>query len=286
MRVDFHQHLWPQEVTALLRRRSTPPLLHGRTLVLPAGGRFELDPSSYAPEARLAELGRAGLDAAVVSLPPTCEPTPDLIDAWHAAAPQLAASSSGRLIPLAYRSVQAGFAGTIVPAADLSDLDRLGQLLDRLEAADLVLFVHPGPAPVADRGWWAAGVAYVCQMQAAYAAWIAGGPARWPRLRVVFALLGGGAPFQVERLVRRGVAAAAPFAPNLWFETSSYGERALELSLQTFGTGRLLFGSDAPIDRVADARRVVAHFGPTLEDQLVRSNPAAALGRERRAWAA
>ena len=81
--------------------------------MLPAGGPFELDPASYAPEARLAELGRAGLDAAVVSLPPTSEPTPDLIDAWHDAAPRLAASSGGRLIPLAYRSVRAGFAGTI-----------------------------------------------------------------------------------------------------------------------------------------------------------------------------
>jgi len=286
MGVDFHQHLWPSEVSELLRRRSAPPMLRGRTLVLPIGGPFELDPASYAPEARLAELDRSGVDAAVVSLPPTCEPTPDVIAAWHAVAPRLAESSAGRLIPLAYRSVRPGFAGAIVSAADLSDLDELAPLLDRLEAAGRLLFVHPGPAPIADRGWWAAGVAYVCQMQVAYAAWIAAGPVRWPRLRVVFALLGGGAPFQVERLVRRGVAAAAPFVPNLWFETSSYGERALELSLQTFGAGCLLFGSDAPIDRVSEARRVVASFGPTLENRLLTSNAAAALGGERRAWAA
>ena len=286
MRVDFHQHLWPPEVCELLERRAAPPMLRGSTLVLPTGGAFELDPSAYAPEARLAELGQAGLDAAVVSLPPTCEPTADVIDAWHAAAPRLAESSNGRLIPLAYRSAQRGFAGAIVAARDLSNLDALAPLLGGLEAADQLLFVHPGPAPVADRGWWAAGVAYVCQMQAAYASWIAAGAVRWPRLRVVFALLGGGAPFQIERLVRRGLAARAPFVPNVWFETSSYGERALELSLQTFGAARLLFGSDAPVDRVSEATRVVARFGPTLADQLVISNPATALGMETRAWAA
>ena len=144
-------------------------------------------------------------------------------------------------------------------------------------AQNQIVFVHPGPGAPAAGGWWAAGVGYTAQMQAAYAAWVAGGSTRWPDLRVVFALLGGGAPFQIERLVRRGLDSRAPFAPNMWFETSSYGARALELTLQTFGAGRLLFGSDAPTDPVEDALRMIATFGAALEVELLVSNPLAIL---------
>jgi 6-methylsalicylate decarboxylase len=286
MRIDFHQHVWTNEVRDALERRSEPPRLAGGRLALPIGGEFHVEPQSYDPATRLQALREAGLDAAVVSLPPTSEPTQEVIDVWHESAPALAASSQGRFIPLAYRSARPGFAGSIVAARDLTDLGRLAPLLGRLERAEQILFVHPGPARAAAEGWWAAGVEYSCQMQAAFAAWVARGAARWPRLQVVFALLGGGAPFQVERLIRRGLAAGAPFAPNIWFESSSYGERALELSLQTFGAARLLFGSDAPVDLVRPARSVVASFGSALETQMLSSNPATVLRLEQRLWAA
>ena len=285
VRIDFHQHVWTREVRELLERRTTSPRLNGRRLSLPIGGEFIVDPASYAPGARVHELRRAGLDAAVVSLAPTSEPTPDLVDAWHASAPGLAARSRGRLIPLAYGAARPGFAGATVSARELLTLNGLARLLDRLEAAEQILFV-PGPAPAGAQSWWAAGVDYTCQMQAAYAAWVNTGAARWPGLRVVFALLAGGAPFQIERLLRRGLLPTAPFAPNIWFEGSSYGGRALELSLQTFGAERLLFGSDAPIDTVNEARRVVATFGRSLEEQMLTTNAANVLGPQRSAWAA
>jgi predicted TIM-barrel fold metal-dependent hydrolase len=167
------------------------------------------------------------------------------------------------------------------------DLDSAAPLLGRLEAAGQLLFVHPGADVGAGPGaWWAPGVAYAAQMQAAYASWVAAGAQRWPRLRVIFALLGGGAPFQVERLIRRGLDPRAPFAPNTWFDTSSYGVRAIELSLQTFGAGRLVFGSDGPIDSVTDARAVIGSFGDALETELLVSNPLSILGAERHRWAA
>jgi hypothetical protein len=214
------------------------------------------------------------------------EPTPELSDPWNESAQLLAAQSNGRLIPLAYREARPGFLGAIAAATDLLDLDSLAPLLERLQAQHQLLFVHPGPATSSSGGWWGPGIAYTSQMQAAYATWVASGPARWPELRVVFALLGGGAPFQIERLVRRGLDPRAPFAPNMWFETSSYGERALELTLQTFGAGRLLFGSDAPVDAVDEALRVLRPFGDALEVELLISNPLAILNGERRRWAA
>jgi predicted TIM-barrel fold metal-dependent hydrolase len=129
-------------------------------------------------------------------------------------------------------------------------------------------------------------VVYAQQMVHAYASWLANGAQRWPKLRVVFALLGGGAAFQIERFIRRGLDARTPIARNVWFETSSYGTRALELSLQTFGAGRHLFGSDAPIDAVEDALSVVSQLGAALEVELLVSNPLAVLSGERQRWAA
>jgi predicted TIM-barrel fold metal-dependent hydrolase len=189
-------------------------------------------------------------------------------------------------MPLAYRQARPGFLGSIVSASELLDLDAVAHLLDRLEVEQQILFVHPGPAAPSSSGWWAAGVAYTSQLQAAYATWVASGVARWPDLRVVFALLAGGAPFQIERLVRRGLDPRAPFAPNMWFDTSSYGERALELTLQTFGASRLVFGSDAPVDAIDDALRTLRPFGAALEVELLVSNPSMILNAERRRWAA
>jgi 6-methylsalicylate decarboxylase len=286
MRIDFHQHVWTDEFRSALARRRRAPYLRGRRLVLPRGGEFDLDADTYAPEQRLAALDRAGLDLAIVSLPPTMEPTPELAELWNERAHELAARSNGRLLPLAYREARPGFLGAIVAAPDLLDLGSLTPLLDKLQAQHQLLFVHPGPALSASNGWWASGVDYTAQMQAAYAAWLANGSRRWPELRVVFALLAGGAPFQVERLVRRGLDSRAPFAPNMWFETSSYGERALELTLQTFGAARLLFGSDAPVDGVGDALRALRPFGDALETAVLVSNPSIILDSERRRWAA
>jgi hypothetical protein len=286
MRIDFHQHVWTDGFRSALERRAQPPYLRGRRLVLPYGGEFDVDPDAYGPEQRLAALDRAGLDAAIVSLPPTMEAPPELADPWNESAALLAAQSGGRLIPLAYGEARPGFLGAIVAATDLLDLASAAPLLDRLEAQNQILFVHPGPSDPSANGWWAPGVGYTAQMQAAYATWVASGVTRWPDLRVVFALLAGGAPFQVERLVRRGLDPRAPFAPNMWFETSSYGERALELTLQTFGAGRLVFGSDAPVDAIDDALRMLRPFGAALEVELLVSNPLSILNAERRRWAA
>jgi hypothetical protein len=284
--IDFHQHVWPDGFRRALERRTTPPYLRSRRLVLPRGGTSELDPAAYAPEARIAELDRNGLQRAVVSLPPTIEAHPELVDAWHEEALALERSSDGRLVPLASEEAHAGFRGAIVAAPSLEDLDAVAPLLTRLEEQGQLAFVHPAAAAPVEQPWRTSGVAYTNQMLQAYASWLAGGAQRWPHLRVVFALLGGGAAFQVERFIRRGLDPRMPFAANIWFETSSYGERALELTLQTFGAGRLVFGSDAPIDKVSEARTAVSRFGSALELELLVSNPLALLSAERQRWAA
>lgn len=284
--IDFHQHLWSDGFRRALERRTDPPYLRAHRLTLPHGGSFEVDPGAYTAEARLDELDAQGLEQAVVSLSPTTEPTRELVEIWHDEALRIQAASAGRLRPLAHGEARTDFPGAIVPATDVVDLDSAAPLLSQLEQQGQIAFIHPAAAAPGGPSWRIAGLSYTHQMLQAYASWINDGTHRWPHLQVVFAFLGGGAAFQIERFVRRGLDPRAPFAPNIWFETSSYGERALEVSLQTFGPGRHLFGSDAPIDAVGEARVVAARFGAALEHQLVAANPLTLLAAERHRWAA
>jgi hypothetical protein len=72
-------------------------------------------------------------------------------------------------------------------------------------------------------------------VQAAYAAWLARDAHRFPDLPVVFAILAGGGPFQLERLSSRGMEIQADLHSNLYFDTASYGRQALEVCLSAVG---------------------------------------------------
>jgi predicted TIM-barrel fold metal-dependent hydrolase len=116
-------------------------------------------------------------------------------------------------------------------------------------------------------------VEYTAQMQAAYAVWLAEGAKHWPNLRIVFAILAGGGPFQLERLQSRGVPGRDLLHDNVYFDTASYGHRALELCLATFGVGQLLFGSDAPVIDPEPTLDAVRGFGDAVMDALCNRNP-------------
>ena len=140
-----------------------------------------------------------------------------------------------------------------MPAGALASevgLVRLSALLDRLQARDVPLFVHPGPAPSAHRGapaWWPAMTAYVADMHAAWHAWAAWGRRSHPRLRVLFAMLAGGAPLHAERLAARGGPADAVHDELTFFDVSSYGPRTVDAMLRVVGADRLVYGSDRPV---------------------------------------
>ncbi len=111
-------------------------------------------------------------------------------------------------------------------------------------------------------------------MQAGYAAWLAGGVSRWPNLHVVFAMLAGGAPFQLERLRSRGVSGRDVLHESVFFETSSYGNRALELCMATYGVSQLIFGTDVPVLDPEPGLDAVRGFGDAVADALCNQNPA------------
>lgn len=280
--IDFHQHLWPEPLVELLASRREPPRLRGSVLELEEERACEIDLAAHDLETRLALLDRCELDVAVVSLPPTLgidrlpdEESAELVEAYERGILELSDTSGGRLVPLAAGTGVDGFAGDCIGAPDLLDLDRLASRLGELERREAVLFVHPGPAPSPDDApdWWPSVVGYTAQMQAAYAVWLAKGVMRWPNLRIVFAILAGGGPFQLERLQSRGVAGRDVLHGNVYFETASYGRRALELCLATFGVDQLILGSDVPVIDPQPTIDAVRGFGDAVTDALCNRNP-------------
>jgi predicted TIM-barrel fold metal-dependent hydrolase len=189
------------------------------------------------------------------------------------------AGAGGRLLAFSMGRPLDGFVGTSVSARALLDLDSVADILDELEERRSVLFVHPGPAdpPRSAPRWWAAVIDYTAEMQAAYAAWLSEGIARWPDLRVVFAILAGGAPFQLERLRSQGVDVRVAFGRNVFLDTASYGRRALEVCLATYGGAQLVYGSDAPVLDPRATLKAVRDFGQAVADALCQENPATLL---------
>ena len=271
MRVDVHQHLWTEPLLGALARRDTAPRLvrRDRTWVLEIPGEPD---STVAPaigeiSRRVRQFDGDDVDRALLcpSLPLGVESLPTdeahtVLDAYHQGVAELpdrfAAWGS---IPArdpdpaaVDRLLDRRIVGLAVPAGaivDEAELDRLGPALERLERRDAPLMVHPGPADVSstDPVWWPAMTSYVAQMNAAWHAFVAFGRERHPQLRVVFAMLAGGAPFHLERLAARGGPIERAHDPLLFYDTSSYGKRAVDMAVRFVGVDQLVNGSDRPM---------------------------------------
>ena len=142
------------------------------------------------------------------------------------------------------------------------------------------MFVHPDAGGRLGRDrpvWWEWVAGYPARMQASYLAWLADGRSRWPTLRVVFSMLAGGAPFQLERLAHRGVDVRSALDPNTYFEVSTHGRRAIELCIETFGVTHLVYGSDVPVVDSGPTLAAVRGFGDSVAHVLMTETPAALL---------
>jgi predicted TIM-barrel fold metal-dependent hydrolase len=201
----------------------------------------------------------------------------ELVEAFYVGMLEVAAESRGRLRPLAYGECKDGFAGACVSAPAL--VGGVEPLLGELERAGQMLFVHPGPPtalPAGGPGWWPAMADYTAQMQAAYLAWLARDAVRHPRLPVVFAILAGGAPIQLERFRTRNI--DVPPHANVYFDIASYGQRALELCLSAYGVDQLVFGSDTPVLDPGLGLQALGGFGDAVLEAVCAENPTRVLG--------
>ena len=294
---DLHQHLWPDSLLQQLSRRNAPPRLRrddrGWVLELAGEPAMVADLSTHDPVARVRQVQADGVDRVVVapSTPLGIEALPvreaqPLLDAYHAGVLALGAPFSlWASVPLAAPAadevaslLDGGAAGLCLPAEALTSaraLDRLAPVLERLEDRGAPLLVHPGAArgDATVPAWWPAMTSYVAAMQAAWLAWAQWGRGAHPRLKVVWAMLAGGAPLQAERLAARGGPASAVHDELAWFDVSSYGPKAVDAMLRVVGVDRLVLGSDRP---VVDPPSLAA-LGPAVRHAVAHANPAAVL---------
>jgi len=281
-RYDLHQHLWPEAFVAVLRARGRQPRIEDGDLIT-GEGRFPVDLDDHDPGRRVEALDQDGLDIAVLSLQPSLgldalptDERSELEQAWADSVHDLVAASDGRFLAFSPTEVRVGFVGVSLGSSTFQDFERSAPVLDRAAAAGAVVFVHPdggGPADPAWPPWWEWVTGYPARMQSAYLAWLAIGRERWPTLKVLFAMLGGGGPFQLERLARRGVDVRSALDPNTFFDVSTHGRRALELCIETFGVDQLAYGSDTPVVDPRPTLDAVRGFGDAVVHVLQTDTP-------------
>jgi 6-methylsalicylate decarboxylase len=308
-RVDLHQHLWPEAfISALSGRTSVPRIVTrdgGMWLELafePAG---PILAAAHDPERRLALLDAAGIDTAVISVstPVGVEALPEdearpLLDAYHEGISELVDRSNGRLRAFAAACLtaadagagdvadrlEAGFAGLALPSEALATpagLDLCAPLLEILERAGRPLFVHPVPAPwtrpePADPrlpAWWTPLAQYPAWSLRAFATWRALGAPAYPGLRVVFAIMGGGAPF-LEGRWRTFSGLAGSIDRNVFLDTASCQRLDLELALAAYGAEQIVLGTDVPVIDPDPLLRSLDALGPAVFEAVAERNPA------------
>lgn len=295
MVIDCHQHLWPPRLLDALRRRTSFPYLRDWTLHLPGEPPYEVDPAAHDVEAR--RRRETGRDRVLVSLssPLGIEhlPSPEggeLIDIWHESALELpdpfrvwAAASVAAPDPDGLAKVlrEDRVAGLQLPATALADPEAVARarpLFDEAERAGKPVLVHPGPAPVCHPGlpsWWPALGPYVSQLHHCWLAWHVAGRARHPRLRIAFVALAGLAPLHHERLAARG-GSLGPVDPHVFYETSSYGTRAIDAMVRVVGVDPIVHGSDRPYAESADPG-----LGAAFTHAMFTANPRVLIGGTR-----
>jgi hypothetical protein len=314
-RTDVHQHMWTDAFIDALASRREPPLLRrdgdGWALRLRDEPDYAFDRREHDPQQRADLLARDDVQRALVAIssPLGIECLPG-----REAAPLLDAHNHGLLAlggpfgvwgAVSLRPpnpadvdalLDAGAVGISLPAGAIAGPDGLARcagLLARLERRDAPLLVHPGPGPWRARlaqayadagvpGWWPAMTRYVADMNAAWHAFAAFGRPRHARLRVVFAMLAGGAPLHAERLAARGGPSGAVADEGVFYDTSSYGLRTIDAVVRCVGIDQLVYGSDRPVVDASPA----APLGPAARDVMVGANVARLLGDARVAVAA
>ena len=295
MRVDLHQHIWTEPLVAALARRRAAPRVRrrGREWILQVDGErpWRLDLETEHPDRRAQLVEEDGLDLALVSLSAVLgierlpvdeaaallaayeagvEALPDTFGAWGSVA--LTEPFPWAVDDLLDR----GYVGICLPAGALATpeaLWRSGLLLERLERRGAPLLVHPGPAPWGPApeavpgapSWWPAVTRYVAEMAAAWHAFATAGRAEHPTLRVVFAMLAGGAPLHAERLAARGAGSLTYVDPGVFYDTSSYGPDMVGAMARRVGAEQLVYGSDRPVvEPHPDGRAGFAEHGARL----------------------
>ena len=290
--VDCHQHVWPAALVEALRRRTTGPRVDGSTLHLDGepASTAEVDDADGLDQRRKQD-DADGVDLALLSLSTALgvealdpDQAAPLLEAWHALADDLgqhhglwAATNlvepdlAGLREQLAHDRV----VGLQLPATAFADpgaVERLAPVLDAARAAACPCWCTRVPRPRAPTP---------ARCPAGGPPWPTTSPSRprpgspgrspaerWcPHLRIAFVALAGLAPLHHERLAQRG-GRSARSTRCVYYETSSYGARAIDAMVRVVGVDPMVHGSDRPY-----AEPVDPGLGDAFSNALFVTNP-------------
>ncbi|GAA1649575.1 amidohydrolase family protein [Georgenia ruanii] len=309
-RTDIHTHLVPVPAADVLAAAG----LRAAGGRLAAGEHIIGPPSLYAPERLVEWLARAGLERALVSVPPPLyrqhlarEQAERWVRALNDGLRELTRAHQA-LVPLAYLPLEhpdlalaelgrlgetsvgftASAGGRSVSLAD----DRLAPLWDGLVALDAPLVLHPGASPDERLEELYLGNLLGNPVETGLAAaqlLLGGVLERHPRLRVALVHCGGVLPAVLGRY-QRGLDTDRPGVPRrdadlrgeaarLWVDCLAHDAGALDLAVDVVGEEHLLVGSDWPFPMgTDDPLALLAHRGPGVADRVAADNAAAFLG--------
>ncbi|ARR54952.1 hydratase [Rhizorhabdus wittichii DC-6] len=272
-RIDTHAHLWPVDYLDYLEKHGAPGVAIARNI--------RATDSEQDLQARFAMMDAAGVAKQVLSASPQILQTPDA--AACATGARMINDTYADLVRrhpdrfLAYGAVplphvaeaiaearrcieQLGFAGialtTLIANRTIADPAYLPFYaeLDRLGA---ILYIHPtgcgtlSPMVNDFRLEWVVGAPFEDSL-ATLQLLKADIPHKFPNIRFHIAHLGGVVAFLMQRIEDNYTGwKAFPRSPTaelakMWFDTANFHGPALRCIAETFGTERLMLGSDFP----------------------------------------
>jgi aminocarboxymuconate-semialdehyde decarboxylase len=314
VRWDVHNHAVPREAVELLRSEDGFPIAVDGDVLEADRVRVELSPEFLDPAAKLEQLGRLGLEAAVVSgAPPLFGYEVDadrgeaLCRAVNSGLADLCAHDAERLRWLAHVPLQApdraaklldeaAAAGAVGAHIGTSvagtPLDRAGLEGVWATAAelDMALMLHPAynnPHPGLEGHHLQNVIGN--QLETTIAAErliVTGALDRHPRLRLLFVHAGGYLPWQAGRLRHaatvRAELAGAPADPwayrdRIFMDTITHDPATLRQLVERAGADAIVMGTDLPFDMATPAP--VAALEAAVDGEDARTIMEAAPGR-------
>ncbi len=287
MRIDVHAHYFNNEYIDLLAG-------FGQTEMFLEPARRMLQPRAADLEERFGMMDRAKVDLQVLSVSGV---TPYFADERSAVAgarhandlyAQLVRENPGRfaafaVLPLPHmdaslreytRAVdELGMLGvtftTSVLGKSLAD-ETFAPMYEEMNRRHEVLFVHPAglacdsPTIVRDNLTWPLGAPFedtLCALQLLQSGFVR----RYPNIKTILPHLGGTLPFLIQRLDHMaqrfmpGKGVPREESRKYWYDTVNGYIPALQMSVETFGADRIVFGTDYPFWK-GDAHQLCVDF--------------------------
>ncbi|MGH7777056.1 MAG: amidohydrolase family protein [Candidatus Dormibacterales bacterium] len=320
MRVDVHNHAFPEAVVELVGREKAFRIeIRDGMVVNRRYARHELFPSLVDPDAKIRQLEEGGLEGAVICVEPAlfsydaeleaaelmaatanagladfCRPHPDRLH-WMAQVPMQAPERAAQVLEEAVKAGAVGVEIGTAVAARRPDEPEFEPFWAAVERLGVTVFVHPAYNRHHDG------------LEPYYLQNVIGNPLettifierlicagvldRHPGVRLVLSHAGGFFPYQVGRLrhartVRPELEKAPQdpwsFTRQVYIDTISHDPAALAYLVSRAGPERVVMGTDFPYD-MATPKPMAALLEAVDGDaarQVAEANPAALFGLE------